>query len=254
MKINKNDTNQNINNKKIKLNKIKNNINKKRYERVINITQSVPNFVSDFPEQEKLIILIDIVGFSKSTTREQVYNIYLFQRFLFASILNNKINKFSNRIKISQFIPTGDGCYIVANKCDPEIALDFIIKILNGFTKLKDTQGNKMYLRVSAIIGKCVPFMDLAKHINYIGEGMNEAARVLSYGQNALEDFYSKENSKASKYDLKCYSRNSIYLDDSLVSGIKEYEDKYEKLILLKQIADKHGKKRDITVLKGIKE
>ena len=55
-------------------------IEEKRIERVINVSKKLPNLAAEFPEVKKLIILIDIVGFSKASTREQVNKIYLFQR------------------------------------------------------------------------------------------------------------------------------------------------------------------------------
>ena len=66
-------------------------IEERRIERVINVSKKLPNLAAEFPEVKKLIILIDIVGFSTATTREQVNNIYLFQRYLVGNILNNHL-------------------------------------------------------------------------------------------------------------------------------------------------------------------
>lgn len=235
----------------ITLEDIHDELEERRMERVINVSKNLPNLAADFPEVQKLIILIDIVGFSKSTTREQVNNIYLFQRYLLGNILNNHLG-FKNRIRISQFIPTGDGCYIVADECDAETALDFLTTLVGGFNQLKDEEENPLALRASALIGSCVPFMDIAKHKNYIGEGMNEAARILSGGQSYLEKKFAKENPDASVLDAKMYSRNSLYLGDSLIGPVKEYKDSCNSMVRFLNVPDKHGAKRNITVLQGI--
>lgn len=226
-------------------------IEDRRMERVINVSKNLPNLAAEFPEVRKLIILIDIVGFSKSSTREQVNNIYLFQRYLVGNILNNHLG-FSRRIHISQFIPTGDGCYIVADECDPETALDFLVTLTGGFSQMKDDDEKPLALRASALIGSCVPFIDIAKHKNYIGEGMNEAARILSGGQQALENKFAKENPDASVLDAKIYSRNTLYLGDSLTGPINDYKEYCNSIDHFLNVPDKHGKKRNVTALQGI--
>ena len=227
-------------------------IEERRIERVINVSKKLPTLAAEFPEVKKLIILIDIVGFSKASTREQVNNIYLFQRYLVGNILNNHLG-FKGKIHISRFIPTGDGCYIVADECEPETALDFLTTLIGGFNQLKDEEDKPLSIRASALIGSCVPFMDIAKHKNYIGEGMNEAARILSGGQSSLEKKFAKENPEVSVLDAKMYSRNSLYLGDSLTKPIKEYKDICNSVVRFLDVPDKHGMKRNITILQGIK-
>lgn len=210
------------------------------------------SITAEIPAENKLVILIDIVGFSKGNTKEQVYKIYAFEHYVIKHVLSNLFN-IKNRIKINQFIPTGDGCYIVADECEPKIALDFLTELIRGFQYIKDDDENPWALRASALIGECVPFLDLAHHKNYIGEGMNEAARILSYGQAALEKKFLEENPSAQIIDAKHFSRNSLYVGESLSKEIIGYANQEENLYRLEKIADKHGKCRDITVLQGLK-
>lgn len=210
------------------------------------------SITTEIPAENKLVILIDIVGFSKGTTKEQVYKIYSFEHYVIKQVLSNLLN-IKNRIRINQFIPTGDGCYIVADECEPKIALDFLIALISGFQYIKEDDENPWALRVSALFGECVPFLDLAHHKNYIGEGMNEAARILSYGQSALEKKYLEENPAAKLIDAKFFSRNSLYVGESLSKELENYVNDGNNLFYLNQVADKHGKCRDITVLQGLK-
>ncbi|MCQ2574260.1 MAG: hypothetical protein MJ182_10235, partial [Treponema sp.] len=114
------------------------------------------SITADIPPENKLIILIDIVGFSKGTTKEQVYKIYSFEHYVIKHVLSNLFDH-KNRIHINQFIPTGDGCYIVADECEPEIALDFLTALVRGFQYLKTDDEEPWALRVSALYGECVP-------------------------------------------------------------------------------------------------
>lgn len=227
-------------------------IDEHRKEKLFRISKSMPNPIAEIPEENKLIILIDIVGFSKRSTREQVYNIYLFQRYIISQVLTNRLGSFTKKIHIQNFIPTGDGCYIVADECTPENALSFLVALVGGFKEIQDENGNTLSLRASALIGSCVPFIDLAKHINYVGEGMNEAARILSYGQKALEDQYMEKHPDAEILDSKKYSRNSLYLGESLFFKLEDYQEDCNEIIRFSDIPDKHGKTRNIAILQGI--
>lgn len=207
------------------------------------------------PVEKKLIILVDIVGFSKRDTYEQWADILIFQHYLKTQALKNKL--FLHKVNVTHFVPTGDGCYIIANECDPEIAVDFVYSIIQGFQKVQPRDEYPLSIRASALLGDVVPFMDISKHVNYIGEGMNEGSRILSGGQKALEENYIKqcqaEGINPSSDEIKQYSRNSLFLDDSLASFAKDYFSKENAHFYFEKVADKHGKTRNITVLQGIK-
>lgn len=223
-----------------------------REEKVVSIATSLPDVMANFPEEEKLIILIDIVGFSQSTTREQVYKIYLFQKYLSAHLLNNSL-RFGKKIKLSQSVPTGDGCYLIAEPCESTTALDFLLSLISGFKELQDKSEKPMALRASALIGSCVPFLDMAHHKNYIGDGMNEAARILSGGQKSLEAQFLSAHPEKTEADAKQYSQNALYVGDSLAGDVARYADACNAIVRYDAVADKHGKTRGITVLQGVK-
>jgi len=214
-------------------------------------TIPVSKLVRNIHEVNKLIILVDIVGFSKFTSRQQLNAIYLLQHYILKNLIKNSMN-FSKMVKISDFIPTGDGSYIIANKCKPEVALDFLVNLTRGFQYVNIEGCQNIGLRAAAILGNCIPFLDLARKKNYVGEGMNEASRILSCGQKYLEDLFIKEKPDAKEEEIKAFSKNSLFLGESLSQGLESYSSCYEKLYELKDVTDKHGKKRDVWCLQHL--
>ena len=130
--------------------------------------------------------------------------------------------------------------------------LSFLISLVSGFKNIQTENALSLSIRASALFGNVVPFFDMARHLNYIGEGMNEAARILSGGQKVLEEMYLSEHPGALYGDEKKYSRNSLFLGDSLAESIEEYKEDCTNLLRFADVADKHGKKRNVTVLQGI--
>jgi len=196
--------------------------------------EKVSSFIKLFPEVNKFIILIDIVSFSKKPTHDQM-SLLLFFQFVLKNLTRSSRFKYRNEIKIEGFIPTGDGCYMVAKECDEKIAVEFLISIIEVFEKIQLRLEEKISLRVSGLLGKCMPFIDIARHKNYIGEGMNEAERVMSGGRKCLDG----ENIP---------NENTVFVDSSLEAAALAYKEKYS-VYKFKEVADKHGKKRDVTAV-----
>ena len=206
------------------------------------------------PSEEKLVILIDIVNFSKNDSRTQFADIFIFQKYMRSFIFSQKFS-FEKKIRIQNFIPTGDGCYIICEKCDAVLAVDFLITMISGFQNLLDFQNEPMGIRCSALIGECIPFIDLAFHKNYVGNGMNEASRILAYRKKILEDEYIEKGNSES--EAKNFSKNSLFLGKSLFADL-DFSDvdknRVSEIHTLKDVVDKHGKIRDVVVLRGIKK
>ena len=213
------------------------------------------NLISMLRSEEKLIILIDIVSFSKNDSKRQFANIFVFQNYVRSFIFSRRFS-FKKSVEIENFIPTGDGCYMIAEKCEPHVAINFLVTMISGFQSLKDFDDNPFSIRASALIGECIPFMDLAHHKNFVGEGMNEAERILSSGRQRLEEKFMDEGS--SEDEAKMKSKNSLFLGESLYGRSKSLNLKKiiesEEHLLLNDVTDKHGKVRDVLVLHSIQE
>ena len=223
----------------------------KKNETVLSLATALPDLMANVPETKKLIILVDIVGFSQDSTREQVRKIYLFQRYLTAQVISSKVS-LQKKVKVSHFVPTGDGCYIITDECAGDIALDFLVTLISGFKGVQAESEKPMALRASALIGSCVPFLDMAHHKNYIGDGMNEAARILSGGQKRLESDFLAAHADKTEADAKAFSENALYLGDSLCDGVARFADRCQEVVRYDSVADKHGKARAVTVMRGV--
>ena len=175
----------------------------------------------------------------------------IFQQYLISHIISSSIT-FRSKININQFVPTGDGCYIVADKCDPRPALEFLIALVSGFRSVGESDGDGLSLRVSALLGSYVPFMDMAHHRNFVGVGMNEAARILTGGQSVLEQSFMSLHPDADISEAKHFSRNSIFLGDSIACAADIFADKCSYIYKFGDVADKHGITRNITVMQDI--
>lgn len=222
--------------------------------------KNLPRFISrfmkkrhsSFTEEQKLIILIDMAGFSKTDNNQQVEAIYLFQGYLMRmKFISSHIQQ--KGIPIDCFIPTGDGCYIITKQPEPKIAIDFLTTLINGFYEIQreKPETEKIYLRVSALFGSCVPFMDLTLHRNYLGSGMNEASRILSCGQQIFEN--KLIGNGMSFEDSKMHSRNCLYVGDTLKQAVLQYGAEHNLSVdQFAQVSDKHNMKRNITILENI--
>ena len=219
--------------------------------KLINSTSSV-NPLTKVPEQKKLIVLVDLVDFSEHGTREEVKTIYLLQRYLKMNFISKRFETIG-KIHITNCIPTGDGCYIICDECDKEAALNFVYDLIRGFQLIETEDEKPLSMRASALIGTVIPIMDISNHVNFIGEGMNEASRLLSEGQRTLEQQFRSENPDATKDDVQFYSKNSLFIGDSLKQELSDAMKVSCNEIHFSDVGDKHGLTRNITVLQGIR-
>ena len=161
----------------------------------------MPITFNDLQFDNRIIILIDVIGFSESPDEKQV------------EILNALNNESKRYLKdsglerdnmISAFIPTGDGFYILANMFDSLlIGVSFVVFALslrNAILK-KITASKAPFHGVKTAIhfGRTLPFRDIRDQINYTGPGMNECARLLSPintqdVEAVAHTFYSHDN------------------------------------------------------------
>ena len=127
------------------------------------------------------ILLVDIVGFSTLSTKDQYKTAIVMTQNLkeTVSILTGQSFR-EEREVILGFIPTGDGFYVLLH---PEMAgygLFLGLSLRSSILLASKRAGNLFKgVRVSVHLGETVPFRDITGQENYIGDGLNDAARLL---------------------------------------------------------------------------
>jgi len=201
------------------------------------------------------IILIDIAGYSKGNTLYQAAVLTIFNQVIKQSL--DALQQFTNGVIVEQIIPTGDGCYIVFNEGLNEKFFRAVLtinsemnsiqnRILDKFEK-DNRKYEKLHLRIGCSLNETDFFYDASGNRNCYGTGMNEAARILTYGQKEAEAKYPGAN-----------TFDSLFFDESIFSQAKPIIDLLKKIIKnvdlveLGDIADKHGMRRKIWWLKNV--
>jgi hypothetical protein len=212
---------------------------------------------SIFRKNQKGILLVDIVGFSKGEMEYQAGLLNLF---------NNGFNQaleilqiFSHVPIIEQVIPTGDGCYLVLNEIinDRFLLVPFAIMssiraLENEYfinNNLKPEEQNHLQLRIGAELGEISFFNDVSGKNNCFGTGMNETARILTYGQSTFEKNYTEKNSA----DCIYIGENILHQATNIVNHINKFHKECE-IINLGIVKDKHNKERKVYVIINLPE
>ncbi|SRR6266404_4218693 len=129
------------------------------------------------------IILIDVVKYSLLANEEQLRAVEVIQFDLTKQIhFMAELTNLRNSEVVLGFVSTGDGLYVVVNPqiCGYGIPLGFSIR--NYLLWLSSHQKDALYpgIRVAIHMGKCLSFTDVNGSRNYIGDGPNDCARLLS--------------------------------------------------------------------------
>lgn len=201
------------------------------------------------------ILLIDIAGFSKGDTLHQAAVLSVFNQVIKYSL--DALKSFSDRPVVEQIIPTGDGCYIVFNE---DINSTFFRAVLTINSAMHAVQGkiaerfekngkeyDKLRVRIGCTLQETDFFYDVTGQRNCYGVGMNEAARILSYGQKEAELRFQNTD-----------TIGSLFFDETLMEQAKPILDTLKKIqrnmIFEKMcdVADKHGITRTIYWLNNL--
>ncbi len=209
-----------------------------------------------YKPRDRGVILIDVVGYSKYDTLAQNAILTTIKRAVLEQLRPLFVGIPFN--PILQIIPTGDGFYFV---CDENINDRFhnigfaIFSAMHVMQNriIKESgrdlkSGNRIELRVGCYLGECDFFIDLAGNKNCYGIAMNEAARVLSYGQKEAERKFNGVDTSS-----------SLFLSSKVFQQSKPLIDYMNKDLNLQVqcddlglVADKHGIERKIWWIRNI--
>lgn len=134
------------------------------------------------------ILLLDIVGFSTLSDRDQ---------FISAIIINNKIRESIETLGVQAFlkpgkvvnglISTGDGFFIIVDPAISGYGPFFALSLRNYFLMESDLYHG---IRIAVHYGSTIPFIDVTERKNFVGAGINDCSRLLGdkkVGKKALK-------------------------------------------------------------------
>jgi|GEM_PF-1729900 len=141
------------------------------------------------------IILVDIMDYSKGDTVMQAAFLSIFQLAIKEQLRLQRT--FAKDEFVDQIVPTGDGCYIVFHESVNDRFFRVVFGLLSSMNVVQNRilkaigrdhkSGKRVDLRVGCEIGETDFFFDISGNRNCFGPGMNEAARILSCGEAAIQ-------------------------------------------------------------------
>lgn len=121
------------------------------------------------------VLFIDIVGYAKRTVPDQHEIKELFNKLLAEAVQNVAPGE---RIMVD----TGDGAAI-AFLGDPEDALFAALSLRDAIDAGRATLGESGFVRMGINLGPLKMVRDINGHTNMIGDGVNDAQRVMSFAE-----------------------------------------------------------------------
>jgi len=177
------------------------------------------------------IVLIDIINFSKLTSKEQLEIITFltksFRKMIEKMLLNSHtpLSKF-----IIGFVSTGDGFYCILNPrlkgFGAILGLSFTHFAEHISTKYQYFQG----IRIAAHTGEVNEFTDILGNRNFIGDGLNDCARYLEVKNFNITTVMVSETGYASlkKFLILHKDFNTLLAKRGLQkSSVQTFEDKH---------------------------
>lgn len=180
------------------------------------------------------ILLIDIVGFSKLGNRKQYELISTFN-----TLYKKTIKLISGgKPMVLDFIPTGDGFYILLEPEYKGDGLPFSLSLKNMARKFKRDIPFFEGIRIAVHSGYLIKLDDIRGNPNYLGDGLNQCARYLNIRVPAEHEYYDEggftivSESHYSTFNKK-YKEDRNFIKTLQVLGFK----RSQKM----EIKDKHG-------------
>ncbi|HYD80744.1 MAG TPA: adenylate/guanylate cyclase domain-containing protein [Paucimonas sp.] len=121
------------------------------------------------------VLFIDIVGYSTRSVQEQLEIKEVFNAFITDAMQNVAV---AERIMVD----TGDGAAI-AFLGDPEDALFAALSLRDAIDTAKLEMGEPGFVRMGINLGPLKIVRDINGHTNMIGDGVNDAQRVMSFAE-----------------------------------------------------------------------
>lgn len=195
------------------------------------------------------IILIDVKGFSTKDTFEQINIVnYLYAIISYVLAVTNYRSKGRPTI-----VTTGDGCYIIYPSAESVVIPLMAINYRNAYSIAPGQSSNvlrSLYdedIRICCHIGPAIQLRDITGNVNFIGEGMNDCARLGNVRTADYPDFDEKSDIIVS---VKAYDDLMKFRKENCPYAPWPYNFKADGKI--QYYNDKHGKKHPFYILTPI--
>jgi hypothetical protein len=141
---------------------------------------TVPEFVTD-------ILLFDVVGFSLLSNERQFWTVQEMTGCLrkYVRPLTGPESLPESQAVLA-FIPTGDGFYVLLDPAACGFGIVLALAIRNS-TLRKARTGLFSGVRAAVHSGVALEFTDITGRRNYVGDGLNDCARLLSLPPDLLD-------------------------------------------------------------------
>lgn len=187
------------------------------------------------------IVLIDVVGYSLLTNEEQLYTVNAISAGLSAWIpFMAELSDLRKEEVLLGFIPTGDGMYVLLDprSCGYGILLGLSIRNYLLWTSTEFSNGLYEGVRVGINMGKMLSFNDVNGNPNYVGDGLNDCARLLSIRNEEAIAFCGDTNYVVASENALYWFRK-LYNGDEAERFLSTMKFRMSEQI---QIVDKHKK------------
>ncbi|MFC1586726.1 hypothetical protein ACFL54_00310 [Planctomycetota bacterium] len=170
------------------------------------------------------IVLIDLADFSKLSNDLQVRLITRFQFYI-----RHMVNLHQQQVE--SVLSTGDGYFIIYREEGFSSMLRFVMKLIQqlSFYNFEDVGITKFYFRIAINIGRVHFFFDINERWNYVGDGINDAKRIIDFIP------HEKENAvylSANVYELH---KNESFSFGPLQIGLDKHKKEHQFVELFYQ-------------------
>lgn len=137
------------------------------------------------------IILIDIIDYSKLNNKQQFEVVDLMTKF-FKKAINLMLSKskLPSNEAILGFIATGDGFFVILSPRLKGFGVIFALSLKNISKNINRKIDFFKGIKVAVHTGYVIPFLDILKHKNFIGDGLNDCARFLEFKNPHIYEYF----------------------------------------------------------------
>jgi hypothetical protein len=207
-----------------------------------------------FRPSKRGIVLVDVANYSRYDTAGQSAILTMFYESLRLAEFSNDL--FSGEPSIDQIVPTGDGCFIVFKPEVTDRVFKSVFSIHASFYALQrrllngaktESAGDSIGIRLACHTGDVDFILDSAGNRNAYGTGLNETARILHYGRDAIRKQLSEDPVSVVFYRPDLHAQA-----DGLVRYFGHLPDVKAKVVDLGTVTAKHDHSLELRCIKDL--